>query len=102
MGDQILITEIGSGAEEASEVTGTEPYETMNQVQPYYLVTGKSIGGRDITLDRIPVNAYGTPISSDVGIFRSSLRIFSQRILTVPFKKSSDYEILVRWLVYFN
>lgn len=92
-GDQIFITEL--------EGTGTEPYETLNQVQPYYLVTNKVVGGRDITLDRTPTDSNGNPISGNIGIFRSSLRIFSQRILTVPFKKSSDYEITVRWLIYF-
>jgi hypothetical protein len=92
-GDQILITQL--------EGTGTEPYNTLNQVQPYYLVTAKSIGGRDLTLDRVPVDANNNPLTGNVGVFRSSLRIFSQRVLTVPFKKSSDYEISIKWIIYF-
>ena len=91
-GDQIYIVDLN----------GSGPYETLGQVQPYYLVTGKVPGGRDLTLDRTPVNEAGDRIAGNIGIYKSSLRLFSQRILTVPFKKSSDYEITVRWLIYFN
>lgn len=84
---------------------GTDSYETLGQVQPYYLVTSKSIGGRDITLDRTPQITSGTEqvaLTGSVGIYRSTLRLFSQRILSVPFKKSIDFEINIRWLIYFN
>ena len=92
-GDQILIT--------SQSTDGTENQNTLQQVQPYYLVVSKAIGGRDITLDRTP-QVNGVPLTGPIGIYRSSLRIFSQRILSYPFKKSSDFEITVRWLLYFN
>lgn len=95
VGDQILI-------ESLINSTGTEPNNTLNQTQPYYLVTAKSVGGRDLTLDRTPTDSAGNAIEGNVGIFRSSLRLFSQRILTVPFKKSSDYEISIAWSIYLN
>jgi hypothetical protein len=78
-----------------------EEYLTLDQVQPYYLVTAKAAGGRDVTLDRTPVDSAGTPLTGDIALYRSTLRLFSQRILSVPFKKSSDFEIIVRWRISF-
>lgn len=95
-GDQIQIIDIGGTA----DTTGASG-DPSGQVQPYYLVTSKSPGGRDITLDRTPTS-NGVALNGPIGIYRNSLRLFSQRILSVPFKKSSDYEIDIRWLIYFN
>jgi hypothetical protein len=92
-GDQIMLVD---------EPTGTEEeYDTMSQVSPYYLVTSKATGGRDVVLDRTPTNSSGTALTGTAGIYRSTLRLFSQRILSVPFQKSVDYEIIVRWYVTF-
>lgn len=92
-GDQLLIVGVPDGS--------GEEYDTLDQVQPYYLVTQKADTGRDITLDRTPVDIDGNAISGAIGVYRSTLRIFSQRILTTPFIKSSDFEILVRWYIRF-
>lgn len=93
-GDQVFIIE-------ADGDSGTEEYANLGQNQPYYLVTAKANGGRDITLDRTPTGTTGE-ITGAIGVFRSSLRLFSQRVLNVPFKKSSDFEITIRWLIHFN
>lgn len=90
-GDQILIVGQSGTAEE---------YDTLNQVSPYYLAITKS-GGRDIVLDRTPVDSNGNELAGPIGIYRSTLRIFSQRILSIPFKKSTDFEIVCRWRVTF-
>jgi hypothetical protein len=87
-GDQIKIT----------NVDGT----TLSQINEYYLVTSKLVGGSDIGLDRTPVDSDGNNITGAIGIFRDSLRLFSQRILKVPFKKSSDFMIVVRWSIIMN
>lgn len=71
------------------------------QVNPYYLAMSKS-NGREIVLDRCPETSDGTPLAGPINIYRSTLRLFSQRILAVPFKKSSDFEILCRWRIAFN
>ena len=92
-GDQIKI--VASG--------GTiETTDTLNQVTPYYLVIGKTPGGRDIQLDRVPTDSDQNPIVGNVGIFRDTLRIFSHRILSTPVKKNSNVEILIRWRIIFN
>ena len=93
-GDQILIV--------ARNVGTTEIYDTLTQVNPYYLATSKAASGRDVVLDRTPVDAAGTPLSGPVAIYRSTLRLFSQRILSVPFKKSDSYQIKVSWRIAFN
>lgn len=95
-GDQIYIVAAGADSSGASE-----PYDELDQVSPFYLVTAKTVGGRDIVLDRTPMDSDGNAITGEVGVYRSSLRLFSQRILNVPFKKSSDVEIVCRWLIYF-
>lgn len=93
-GDQIKLVEAG-GTVGASE--------ELDQVNPYYLVTSKQTGGRDIQLDRVPVDSTGTPLASgSLGVFRDTLRIFSHRLLSSPVRKSSDYEILVRWRLIFS
>lgn len=96
-GDQIMIVAdpatIGSG----------DPYDTFNQTNPYYLVTSHAAGGSDVVLDRTPVDGNGVALTNGhaIGIFRSSMRIFSQRILTTPFTKSNVYSITVRWRIRF-
>ena len=92
-GDQVFLVGRPAGTD--------EEYLTLDQVQPYYLVTAKAAGGRDVTLDRTPVDSAGVPLTGDIALYRSTLRLFSQRILSVPFKKSSDFEIIVRWRISF-
>jgi len=89
-GDQIKIVESNSTA--AADAI-------LDQVNPYYLVVNKAAGGRDITLDRTPVDSVGNPLSGSVGILRDGFRIFSHRILTSPFRKNSEFEIVVRWRI---
>lgn len=103
-GDQILIvgrTDVGTGTDATGTDATEEDYDTLNQVNPYYLVTSKSPGGRDVVLDRTPVDSDGNLLTGDIAIYRSTLRLFSQRILNIPFKKSSDFEILIRWYITF-
>lgn len=90
-GDQIKIVNAGDTA------TGS-----LAQINDHYLVTSKLVGGSDIGLDRTPVDVNGTAITGSIGIFRDSLRLFSHRILKIPFKKSSDFMIVVRWSIIMN
>jgi len=92
-GDQILLV---------AQAGSTEAYGDMDQVNPYYLVVSKAVGGRDIVLDRTPVDNTGTALTGAAGIYRSTLRLFSQRVLAIPFQKSSSFEIVVRWRIAFN
>jgi|10_taG_2_1085330.scaffolds.fasta_scaffold00071_14 hypothetical protein len=92
-GDQIKIVAQGSTAE-ADLI--------LNQLNPYYLVVSKALGGRDLTLDRTPVDADNVALSGDIGILRDGFRIFSHRILKTPVKKSEDFEIVVRWRIICN
>jgi hypothetical protein len=92
-GDQIKIVAAASTA--AAD-------EELNQVSPYYLVVSKALGGRDITLDRTPVDADNVEITGDIGVLRDGFRIFSHRILKSPVKKSEDFEIVVRWRLILN
>lgn len=88
-GDQVKI--VSSSSTDGSDVIG--------QVNPYYLVLNKSVGGRDITLDRVPVDSDGNSIVGDIGVYRDGFRIFSHRVLRVPFKKSADVVVTVRWRI---
>lgn len=92
-GDQIKIVDAGDTA------GGTN---SIDQVSPYYLVVSKSATGRDIELDRTPVNSENVPLSGSAGIFRDTMRIFSHRVLKSPVQKSADQEIIVRWTIIFN
>jgi hypothetical protein len=92
-GDQVKIVAAGTTAAADS---------VLNQLNPYYLVISKAVGGRDITLDRAPVDQDNVVLSGDVGILRDGFRIFSHRILTAPVKKSSMFEIVVRWRIIMN
>lgn len=78
-----------------------DSYTTLNQVNPYYLITSAS-GGRDLTLDRVPVDNNGQVLTGNIGIFKDTLKIFSQRILSTPVTKSNSYEITARWTIVFN
>lgn len=91
-GDQIKIV----GAEDSAGESSIE------QVSPFYLVLSKQVGGRDIRLDRTPVDTNNDPIKGNIGVFRDTLRVFSHRILNAPVKKSADFEIETRWLIVFN
>ncbi len=92
-GDQIKLVESGSTAEADS---------ILDQVNPYYLVISKAVGGRDITLDRVPVDSDNVVLSGEVGVLRDGFRIFSHRILSSPVKKSIDFSITVRWRIIMN
>ena len=92
-GDQVKIVAAGVTAQEES---------TLDQVNQYYLVTSKVAGGSDVVLDRVPVDSNGTAITGQIGLFRSTLRIYSHRILAVPFRKSADFEVIVRWRLILN
>lgn len=91
-GDQIKIVNRG----------GTQDsYTTLGQINSHYLITDTS-GGRDLVLDRVPVDSNGSAISGNIGIFRDTLKLFSHRILSTPIQKSSSFEITVRWSIIFN
>lgn len=92
-GDQIRLVNADSTAGDSS---------TLDVVTPYYLVMSKAVGGSDIVLDRAVVDTNGDAITGELGIFRETLKIFSHRILSVPFKKSIDYEVIVRWRIILN
>lgn len=96
---ETLVDEIREG-DQIKIITGqTDPVE---QVNPFYLVINKFEGGRDIVLDRVPVDVDGDPIVGPIEILRDGFRIFSHRILKNPVKKSEDFEIVVRWSIIFN
>ncbi len=91
-GDQIKIVDLGDTAGDTVE---------LDQESPFYLVLSKSATGRELTLDRTPVDVNNTPLTGTAGIFRDTMRIFSHRILRTPVKKSADFEITCRWKIYF-
>jgi len=86
-GDQIKLLPDGTSAEE--------------QISPFYLVLDKQDSGSDITLDRTPMEGTSA-IAGDVNVWRDTLRIFSHRILSTPAKKSSSFEITIRWRIFFT
>jgi hypothetical protein len=88
-GDQIKIVAL-------SDTGGAE---SIPQVSPFYLIISKTVGGRDCTLDRVPVTTTNTPITGPIGVYRETLRIFSHRILSAPLKKSADFEITTIWRI---
>lgn len=88
MGDQIKLLPNGTGT-------------SVEQVSPYYLILNKQESGSDITLDRTPMEGTSA-IAGDVNLYRDTLRIFSHRILSTPAKKSSSFEIKIRWSIYFT
>jgi hypothetical protein len=92
-GDQVKITQA---------TTTAAADDILNQISPYYLVVNKALGGRDITLDRTPVDVKNNPLTGIIGVFRDGFRIFSHRILKTPVKKSEDFEIVIRWRIIFN
>lgn len=92
-GDQIKIVEPG---------TTSAADAILDQLNPYYLVISKTLGGRDIVLDRVPVDENNNMIVGNIGVLRDGFKIFSHRILKSPVKKSEDFEIVVRWRIIFN
>jgi hypothetical protein len=92
-GDQVKIVEQASTASADA---------ILDQLNPYYLVINKALGGRDITLDRTPVTADNVALTGPIGLLRDGFRIFSHRILKTPVKKSEDFEIVVRWRIIYN
>jgi len=92
-GDQIKIVDPNSTAADD---------EILDQLNPYYLVVSKTLGGHDVTLDRTPVTSANVALTGDVGVLRDGFRIFSHRILKTPVKKSEDFEIVVRWRIIMN
>ncbi len=93
-GDQLEIT--GPGAQ------GTGDDIRLQQVSPFYMVLQKQIGGRDIQLDRVPVDSSNHPIIGPINVYRNTLKIFSHRLLKVPFRKSCDISIGVKWRIIFS
>jgi len=94
-GDQIKITAPdGSG--------GTEGTGDLDQPNSFYLVMSKAETGRDLQLDRVPTTSAGVPLTGQVNVWRDTLRIFSQIVLSAPVKKSNVYEILIRWSIIMN
>jgi hypothetical protein len=85
-GDQIRIQPAGTGGAE--------------QVSEFYLVLDKVGTGKDLQLDRTPVDTDGNPITGDIVVYRDTLRIFSHRILSAPAKKTSEFEIIIRWRIF--
>ena len=92
-GDQIKIVSPGTTAADDA---------ILDQINPYYLVTSKAVGGRDVTIDRTPVDSSNAALSGNVGILRDGFRIFSHRILASPVKKSESFEITCRWRIIMN
>lgn len=92
-GDQIKIVDPDSTAADD---------EILNQLNPYYLVVSKTLGGHDVTLDRTPVTSANVALTGSIGVLRDGFRIFSHRILKTPVKKSEDFEIVVRWRIIMN
>jgi hypothetical protein len=92
-GDQVKIV--------ARDTTAADDSD-LNQLNPYYLVISKVVGGRDIVLDRVPVDTDNAALTGDVGVLRDGFKIFSHRILKSPVKKSEDFEIVVRWRIIMN
>jgi len=92
VGDTIKIVSADSTAAANNE---------LDQLNPFYLVMSKVSGGVDITVDRTIRNASSTPITGAVGVFKDEFRMFSHRILQTPVKKSSDFEVIVRWSINF-
>lgn len=92
-GDQVKIVGISDSA------GGTD---SIAQVTPFYLVLSKAVGGRDIQLDRTPVDTSNVPITGTIGVYRDTLRIFSHRILSSPIKKSSDFSVTCKWRIIMN
>lgn len=78
-----------------------DSHDDLNQINPYYLVIGTS-GGRDLELDRVPVDTNGAALVGGIGVFRDTLKIFSHRILSTPVSKSESFEITSRWTIVFN
>jgi len=93
-GDQIKIVSLEPGSD--------GEYGDLDQISPFYLVLSKSTTGLELQLDRVPADSDQNPIVADVGVYRSTLRIFSHRILKSPVKKTSDFEITVRWRITFS
>lgn len=89
-GDQVKIVAPGSTIETTN---------VLDQVNPYYLVVSKAMGGRDVTLDRVPLDSTGVPLAGPVGVFKDSFRMFSHRIINSPIKKNEDFVVDIRWLI---
>lgn len=96
-GDQVRLVH-PSGTE--GNMTG----DPLDQTTPYYLVISKAGSGKDIVLDRTPVDVLGNPIpiNTPIGVVRDDFRIFSHRILKMPLRKTSDFEITCRWTIILN
>lgn len=89
-GDQVKLVQAG-------ETAGNPA--VLSQINAYYLVITKAVGGSDIVLDRTPVDANNVPITGTIGVFKNTLRIFSHRILSAPFRKSDYFQVITRWRI---
>lgn len=89
-GDQVKLVQAGETAGETA---------VLSQIDAYYLVITKAVGGSDMVLDRTPVDAHNVPITGTIGVFKNTLRIFSHRILSAPFRKSDYFQVITRWRI---
>jgi hypothetical protein len=96
MADATLINEGDQIKLVASETTAAAD-SIIDQTNPYYLVVAKTPGGRDMVLDRVPVNADGDPITGGVGVFRDGFRVIAHKILKAPVRKSQETIVTCRW-----
>ena len=93
IGDQVLVVGRAGSA---------ETYDKLGQVNAHYLVTDKLSGGRELQLDRTPVDINGDPITGQIGVYRNTLRLFNHKIISQPYKKSIVYEVTIKWSIIFN
>lgn len=102
--DEIDLIKQGDQVKLVALDPGTDPSfaDILDQINPFYLVVSKQLGGRDIQLDRVPEDSERNPLIGQAGLLRSTLRLFSHRILKSPVKKTGDFEIIVRWRILFN
>lgn len=89
-GDQVKIV-VQGGASDTTNI--------LDQINPYYLVVNKASGGRDVTLDRVPLDSNNVPITGQIGLLRDTFRVFSHRILSSPIKKTADFIVDLRWVI---
>lgn len=81
---------------QGDQVQITDPTGTT-QLNNYYLIIHKTPGGHDITLDRIPTDTNGNPITGATTLIQNNMQIIAHRILTYPQTKNINTELTIRW-----
>jgi len=89
-GDQVMIV---------SSDSTNKSLDTLTQITPFYEVIAKSTTGRDIQLDRVPLDSGGVALSGTLGIYKDTLRLFSHLILSTPVRITSNIEVGLRWRI---